>query len=70
VAFERVEVTGPEPTEWGQPRIDLLQSLRVQSVEPALRVHGGLHEPGLAQHPEVLRDGGLRQVELALDLAH
>jgi hypothetical protein len=46
VAFERVEVTGPEPTEWGQPHIDLLQSLRVQSVEPALRVHGGLHDIG------------------------
>jgi hypothetical protein len=54
VAFESIYVSGPEPTEWSQPRIDLLKWLRFQAVETALRVHRGFYETGLSQHSQVL----------------
>src|SRR5215471_14165554 len=67
--FERVDVGRPEPAERRQPRIELLKRLRLQAVKTALCIHGGLHETGLPQYPKVLRDGRLRQTQLALDLA-
>jgi len=54
VAFERIDVRGPEPAERRQPGIELLQGFRFQPIETALCVHGGLHETGLAQHPQML----------------
>ena len=54
VAFESIDMNGPEPTERSQPRIHLLKWFRFQPVETALCVHGGLHETGLAQHAQVL----------------
>src|SRR5207249_4502270 len=55
VAFESIDMSGPEPAELSQPGIHLLQWLRLQSVETALCVHRRFHETGLAQHPQVLR---------------
>jgi hypothetical protein len=54
IAFESVYVSGPEPPELRQPRIDLLKWFRFQSVETALRVHRGFDETGLSQHSQVL----------------
>jgi hypothetical protein len=54
VAFERIYVSGPEPTERSQPGIHLLKWFRFQSVKTALCVHRGFHETGLAQHSQVL----------------
>ena len=54
MAFEIVYVGGPEPTELSQPGIYLLKGFRFQPVEPALCVHRGFHETGLAQHAQVL----------------
>jgi len=54
VAFERVDVSRPEPAERRQPGIEFLQGFRFQPIETALCVHGGLHETGLAQHPQML----------------
>ena len=70
VAFERIDVSGPEPAERRQPGIHLLKRFRLQPVETALRVHRGFHETGLAQHPQVLGHGRLRHPQLTLDLAH
>jgi hypothetical protein len=58
VPLERIDVRGPEPPERRQPGLDLEQRFRLQPVETALRVHGGLHEPGLAelQNAEHLAD--------------
>ena len=69
VAFERIDVRGPEPPELIQPGIDLLERLRPQPVEAALCIHRGFHEPGLAQHAQVLGHGRLRHPQLTLDLA-
>ncbi|HTD84004.1 MAG TPA: hypothetical protein VK648_09455 [Gemmatimonadaceae bacterium] len=47
-------MSGPEPTELGQPGVYLVKWFRLQSVEAALSVHRGFHETGLAQHSQVL----------------
>ena len=52
--MESIYVSGPEPTEWNQPGIDLLKRFRFQPVEAALCVHRGFYETGLAQHSQVL----------------
>ena len=54
MAFESIYVSGPEPTERSKPGIHLLKRFCLQPVETALCVHSGLHEPGLAQDPQVL----------------
>ena len=70
VTFEGIDVRRPEVAERSQPGIDLLERLGIQAVETALRIDRGLDEAGLAQHAQVLGDGGLRHAEAALDLAH
>ena len=70
VAFERINVSGPEPAERIQPGIEFLKWLRSQPVEPPLRVHGGFHESGLSQHSQVLGHGRLRHTKLTLDLSN
>ncbi len=54
VAFESIDVTGPEAAELGQPLIDLLKWFGFQPVETALCVHCGFHETGVAQHAQML----------------
>ncbi len=70
VTFERIYVRGPEAAERSQPGIDLLQGFRFEAVETALCVHRGFNDAGIAQHAQMLGDGGLRHAEAALDLAH
>jgi hypothetical protein len=70
MAFERVEMSGPEVAELSQPVNDLMKRLRSQPVEAALGVHGGFDEAGLAQHAQVLGDGRLRHAKLTLNLSH
>jgi len=70
VAFESIQVSGPEPTERSQPGIHHLKWFRFQSVETALCVHRGFHETGLPQHSQVLGHGRLRQAKLTLDLSN
>jgi hypothetical protein len=54
VAFESINVSGPEAAEGSQPGIHLLKGLGLQAVETALCVDCGFHEAGLAQDPQVL----------------
>jgi hypothetical protein len=54
VAFESIYVSGPDPAELSQPRIDLLKWFRLQPVETALCVHRGFHKTGVTQHAQVL----------------
>ena len=69
VAFESIDVSGPEATELGQPHIQLLKWFRLEPVEAALCVYRGFDETGVAQHAQVLRHGGLRHAKLTLDLS-
>ena len=68
VAFESIDVSGPEPTERSQPGIHLLKWFRFQPVETALGVHRGFDETGLSQHTQVFGNGGLRQSQLLFDI--
>jgi hypothetical protein len=70
VAFERIDVSRPEPPELSEPGIDLLKRFRLQAVEAALCIHRGLHEAGIAQHSEVLGHCRLRHMKLTLDLSN
>ena len=67
MAFESIHVSRPEPAEGGQPGIDLLEWFGFQPIEAALRVHGGFHETGVAEDPQVLRYHRLRHTKLTLD---
>src|SRR5262249_13340929 len=70
MAFETIQVSGPEPAELSQPFVHLLNWLRFQPAHTALRVDRGFREPGLAQHAQVLGHGRLRHTKLTLDLSH
>ncbi len=60
----------PEAPEGGEPGVELHERFRSQSIEASLRYDAGFDESGVAQHAQMLGDGGLRQPQLALDLAH
>ena len=70
MAFESIQVSGPEAAELSQPFIQRLKWFRFQAVKAALRVHRGFYEAGLAQHAQVLGHCRLRHAELTLDLAY
>src|SRR6185437_1093691 len=69
VPFERIEVLGPQAAEGSQPRIHLHERLGPEPVHAPLRVRARLHESSLAEHPQVLRERGLRHLQLPFDLA-
>jgi len=54
MAFERIQMSGPELTERSEPGIHFLKRFRLQPVETALCIHRGFHETGLAQHAQML----------------
>ena len=54
VAFERINVSGPEPAELSQPGVNFLQWSRLQPVEAALRIYRGFYEAGVSQHSQML----------------
>jgi hypothetical protein len=70
MAFKGIDVSGPEAAELGQPHIQLLKWFRFEPVEAALCVYRGFDETRVAQHAQVLGDGGLRHTKLTLDLSH
>jgi hypothetical protein len=54
MAFESIEVNGPEATERREPGIHLLKRLRFQPVKTPLCIHRGFYETGLPQYSQVL----------------
>jgi hypothetical protein len=69
MALERVDVRRPQATERREPFVDLHQRLGPDAIDAPLRIHARLHEPGLAQHAQVLRHRRLRQSQRVLDVA-
>ena len=67
--LQRIEVSGPKPPKRRQPVIDFSKRFRLQPVHTALRVDRGFHDPGLAQHAQVLRHHRLRHSQPAFDFA-
>src|SRR3954454_16540557 len=64
---ERIQPLLPEPVERLEPGIDRLERLRGDGVEATRAVRTNDREAAVAEHAEVLRDGGLRDAELLLD---
>jgi hypothetical protein len=70
VPFEGVEPLAPEPPVGLQPLVELVQRLRAQGVQASLAIDPGPDEPGLPQHPKVLRDARLAEAEPEHELVH
>ena len=68
--LEGVEALAPERPVGLQPPVDLGQGLGLQGVEASLGVDPDPDQPGLPQHPQVLRHAGLAEAEPADQLAH
>ena len=69
MAFEGINMDGPEAPERSKPGIDLHQRLRADPIDAPLGFHARVYEAGFAQHAEVLGHRGLRHPQPALDLA-
>jgi hypothetical protein len=54
VAFESIDVSGPEPAKRSQPGIHLLKRFRFEPVETPLCVDGAFDKTGFSQHSQVL----------------
>jgi hypothetical protein len=65
---EGIESRLPELAVWRQPGVELGQRVGVELVHTPLRLRSNPHEPGVAQHTQVLRGPGLAQTELADEL--
>src|SRR5437763_34825 len=70
VALQGVQALGPEASIRIEPRVELLERLAVELIDPALPVGARADEARLAQHPQVLRGAGLAQAEPFDELAH
>src|SRR5580765_66276 len=70
MAFERIQMSGPELTEWSEPGIHLLKRFWLQPVETTLCVHRHFHEAGVAQHAQMFRHGRLRHPKLTFDFSN
>jgi hypothetical protein len=62
-SFECVQTAGPVRPVRLEPPIDLGERLRPQAVPAPPAVRPDVHQAGLPQHPEVLRDPGLAEVQ-------
>src|SRR5438874_11233339 len=65
VSLEPVQALRPQTSIGLQPLVKLAERLRADPVDAALRLGPDGDQPGLAQHPQVLRDGRLAHLELA-----
>jgi hypothetical protein len=70
VALKRINMPGPVFPERREPGVDFEQRLGLETVDPALGIHLGLHEAGVPQNLQVFRDSGLGQTEMAFQLAN
>jgi hypothetical protein len=67
--LERVELLRPEPAKAFHPRSQLLDPSRVELVDPPLRIAPDRDKIGVAQHFQMLRDGGGTHLETAGNVA-
>lgn len=69
MTLERIQVVIPQSTKRREPSVELLQRLCPDAINAPLRVDSGFDKPGVAQHAQVLRDGGLRESKTSLQIA-
>jgi hypothetical protein len=68
--FEGVQPAAPQLPVGREPPVHLRKPLGPQPVQAALPVRPNAHQPGVAQHAQVLRYPGLGEAEPADELAH
>src|SRR4051812_2696571 len=59
LGLQGIQLVLPEPPELIDPAIGFLERLRIDGVQPPLRVHANRGEPGLPQDLQMLRHRGL-----------
>jgi hypothetical protein len=64
VRFQSIEMSRPEGAVRGQPVVELPKGLGAYPVQPALGIRAGLDEAGFFEHPKVLRDGRLTELQV------
>jgi hypothetical protein len=64
VRFQSIEVSCPERAIRSQPVVEGLKGLTAYPVQAALGVSAALDESGFFEHPKMLRDGGLTELQL------
>jgi len=69
MAFESIEVRGPQLPVRLQPVVELGKWLGTDAVQPALRVGAYVDEPGVLQHAQVLRHRGLAETQALHEIA-
>ena len=69
MALQSVEPAAPEVAVGAEPGVELGERLGAQAVPAPLSVGPHLDEPGLTQHPQVLRHAGLAEPEVLDQLA-
>ena len=67
--LERIHVVIPQSTKRLEPSVELLQRLCPDAIDAPLCIDRGFDKAGVAQHAQVLRDGGLRESKTALKIA-
>lgn len=70
VALQGIDMHGPHLAKLCEPSVYFAERFGPQAVYASLCIYFRLHEPGIAQHFEVLGDRGLRNMEQAFDLAN
>jgi hypothetical protein len=64
VRLQSIEMGCPEGAVRGQPVVERPEGLGAYPVQAALGVGAGLDETGLFEHPKVLRDGRLTELQV------
>ncbi len=64
VSFQSIEVSCPECAIRSEPVVEGLKRLTAYPVQAALGVSATLDESGFLEHPEMLRDGWLTELQL------
>ena len=64
MGFQSIEVSCPERAVGSQPVVERPEWFSAYPVQAALGVSPGLDQSGFLEHPKMLRDGGLTEVQV------
>jgi len=67
---ESTEALLPKTAKLVEPGVNLLERLRIHGIDAARAFNTNAGKSALAQHTQVLRDGGLRNIEFLLDYGY
>ena len=70
LALEPIEPVLPQTSIGGDPYVDLAERFRPEPIQAPLSIDADVDEARVAQHAEVLRDGGLADRQPLDKLAH